>query len=238
MTDEIPERPLPATKRPAAIAVFGPPAAGKSTLCRALLDPARVFRLREHVSGQTLRATQTTATSLGWIEPDEVARVLHEYFTSDATAPDSGDVLLDNFPGTGDQVHQWLSIMAEAAPGYRVVPVELDAEDSVLLSRAACRRVCADCEPDAAGEPRLPAAIAKANPSRCGDCGSILARRPTDEPRTLAHRILRYRRASAAIRIAFADHGLPVWTLDGSLDQQRHRALLTRLLTNEQGVDQ
>jgi adenylate kinase len=223
-----------ALRRPTAVALFGPPASGKSTLCRALAaaSDAAVFRLREHVDAATMRATATTANASGWIELAEVARALRGFL---ADADHAGLVLLDNFPGSAEQVHQGLSILAEAASDRKVLAVELDAEDTVLMGRADHRRVCAACEADTAADPRLPAAASPLDAARCANCAGSLSSRPTDRPEVLARRILRYRASASGIRIAFTSQGHPVWALDGAATERRNHQLLTGLLSR--GID-
>jgi len=63
------------------VPVLGPPGAGKTTLTTHLarMPGRRVFRLREHVSTETLIATASSADRLGWIDDATVATGLHHY---------------------------------------------------------------------------------------------------------------------------------------------------------------
>jgi adenylate kinase len=201
-----------------ALAVIGPPAAGKTTLTMRLgaLPGCRVFRLREHVPGTLLAATATDAERLGWIDDLTVTRALRGYLESLTAERAAHTLLLDNFPGSGTQACLLLSALARLAPGCVVHVVELAADQVVLDSRVRDRRVCHHCERDPIHDPRLPAQPSPADPRRCARCGGILHPRRGDAPRLLAARTRRYQDAASGIREAFARAGVQVLELDSS----------------------
>ncbi len=155
-----------------AIAVVGPPAAGKTTLTLQLGQPPgrRVFRLREHVPHAVLAATATDAARLGWIDNFTVITSVHQYVETLIRDSTIHTLLLDNFPGTGTQASLFLSVLRQLAPRCTVMAVELTSDLMVLRHRALQRRVCPTCEHDPLCDPRLPAAASPADPSRCARC--------------------------------------------------------------------
>lgn len=215
-----------------ALAVIGPPAAGKTTLTMRLGGPpgCRVFRLREHVPGTLLAATASDAERLGWIDDLTVTRALRGYLESLTAERAVHTLLLDNFPGSGTQAYLLLSALARMAPGCAVHVVELAADPAVLDSRVRGRRVCHHCERDPIHDPRLPAQASPADPRRCARCGGILHPRRGDAPRLLAARTRRYEDAVSGIREAFAHVGVQVLKLDSSQPPEHTASELFPLL--------
>jgi len=215
-----------------ALAVIGPPAAGKTTLTMQLgnLPGCRTFRLREHVPGTLLAATASDAERLGWIDDLTVTRALRGYIESLITEHAVHILLLDNFPGSGTQAYLLLSTLARLAPGCAVHVVELAADPAVLNSRVRDRRVCHHCERDPIHDPRLPAHASPADPRRCARCDGILHPRRGDAPRLLAARTHRYDQAVSGIREAFAHAGVQVLQLDSNRPPEHTASELFPLL--------
>jgi adenylate kinase family enzyme len=205
------------------VLVLGPPGAGKTTLTAHLarMSGQRIFRLREHVSRETLIATASSADRLGWIDDAAVAAVLHDYVDVVARSAGVHTVLLDNFPGAGPQVGLLLSVLRKAAPDSSVRAVELVATPAELGLRAVDRRVCQQCERDPVGDPRLPVVADRRDPRRCGECGHVLGSRRGDSPALLSARMLRYRESIATIRSTMRSAGVPVRQISSecSLDE-------------------
>lgn len=201
-----------------AVAVIGPPAAGKTTLTMQLgrLPGQDVFRLREHVPGAILAATATSAERLGWIDDLTVAIALRRYVESVADDSDAHTVLFDNFPGSARQVGILLSTVHKLAPKCALHPIELLAAEIILNRRIRQRRVCHRCEHDPIRDPRLPATPSPADPRRCARCDNILHPRRGDAPRLLAARMQRYRQTAEGIREAFAAAGITVLQLESN----------------------
>jgi adenylate kinase family enzyme len=200
------------------VPIFGPPAAGKTTLTMRLGEqPGRtVFRLREHVPVDVLATTATSAERLGWIDDITVATALYGYFDAVRQKPTVEAVLLDNFPGSSSQVGLLVSMLHTLAPAARVQAVELVADPSVLRRRARNRRVCHQCEHDPIRDPRVPATPSSTDRQRCATCGGILHPRRGDAPSLFKARIHRYRQTATAIREAFRASGVLVAQLDGA----------------------
>jgi adenylate kinase family enzyme len=216
-----------------AIAIIGPPAAGKTSLTMRLaeLPGRRVFRLREHVPHAILAATATDAQRLGWIDDFTVITSVHEYVETAIRQGEIHTLLLDNFPGTGTQVSLFLSVLRQLAPSCTVSAVELMADPMVLRRRASSRRVCHYCERDPLCDPRLPAEASSADPDRCARCDHLLDMRRGDEPAVYKTRMQRYQQVAEGIRHAFAGAGIAVTQLNSSHSLNSAALELTALLT-------
>jgi adenylate kinase family enzyme len=112
-------------------------------------------------------------------------------------------VLLDNFPGTADQLDQLADTAATTAA--RVGLLELRADAHTVVARVGQRRVCLACAVD----PHAPAVPDADDPERCGSCGAVLARRDTDTPRLHGLRLARYAANRPEIAERAAEHGIP-----------------------------
>ncbi len=195
------------------LALIGPPAAGKTTVSADLVHRlgATVFRLREfaiHCRAERLFSDEAFSThdELGWFSDTLVdallrAAFLHGHF------PATSVVILENFPGTAEQLHLLDSVAR--IRGAQIGVIELAAPDQILHVRARRRRVCVTCEPDPLGDPHRPAIASAAKPTACRECGDALVRRRSDQPAILAARLQRYRQRSAAIRDSATALGLP-----------------------------
>ncbi len=216
-----------------AVPVFGPPAAGKTTLTAALgeVPGGIVFRLREHVPETILAATATSAERLGWIDDFTVITALHGYVKATVATDVTRTVFFDNFPGTGAQVRFFLAVLEQHAPGCVVHAVELAVDVTTLYRRAFQRRVCHRCERDPIRDPRLPAVPSADDAQRCARCGGILHPRRGDAPRLLRARLNRYRQTAEGIREAFTAAGVPVAQLDGGMSAEQTADTVTALLT-------
>ncbi|WP_203924645.1 adenylate kinase family protein [Rugosimonospora africana] len=189
------------------VAVVGPPGAGKSTVVRCLAAEfgLPVFRLREAVRArpELLGGLAPSGDPLGWVGLEAVRRVLRATFLDRGFGVGYSAVLLDNFPGTAEQ----LALLAEIgeATCARVTLLELDADAPTVMNRIVQRRVCLVCGPD----PHTPAVPAADDPLRCRSCQTVLARRDTDRPRLHAGRLARYTANRPEIANCAAERGIP-----------------------------
>ncbi|APE33184.1 hypothetical protein BOX37_03500 [Nocardia mangyaensis] len=203
------------------VPILGPPASGKTTLTLALgKSPDRhVFRLREHVPPEVVRQTASHGPrDLGWIDDDVVNPAVRLYLSTVATDSRIHTVLLDNYPGTGQQVEALLGIARELAPGCAVEPIELVLDAPARRKRARARRVCHRCERDPAADPRLPASASTFGGWICGNCGSLLHPRRGDAPSLFAARTRRHDDTVEDVRIAFDRAGIPTNSVDAADD--------------------
>jgi adenylate kinase len=172
-------------------AVIGPPGAGKTTVVTALaqLRGLPVFRLREAVIAHSDRLADLapSADPLGWVSVQAVDRILRAAFIDSRLGTCISPVLLDNFPGTAEQLHQ----LAEVASmiDRRITILELRADVLTLAVRVAARRICLACNLDR----HAPATASVTDPICCAQCGAPLTRRDSDTPPRHALRLSRYR---------------------------------------------
>jgi adenylate kinase len=215
-----------------ALAIIGPPAAGKTTLTMRLgrMPGCCVFRLREHVPETMLAATATSAERLGWLDDLTVTRALRGYLETMIRAGQVHTVLLDNFPGSDTQARLLVSVLRKLAPSCVVHVVELVVAPAVLEQRVRNRRVCHQCEHDPIHDPRLPARPSPTDPRRCARCNSILHPRRGDAPRLLQARMQRYATAAIGIRAAFAEVGIEILQLDSTRPPEETASELSLLL--------
>jgi len=206
------------------VPIFGPPAAGKTTLTLHLQSPRRrIFRLREHVPQEVLAATATSSERLGWIDEFTVGDALRTYFHAVQEDSDVHTVLLDNFPGSASQVDQLLATLWTLMPRPHIEPIEIMTDIRTLKQRAKNRKVCHRCERDPISDPRRPA-VASQDPWQCAHCGGLLHPRRGDSPRLFKARLQRYHQTAAGIRAGFIDSGIAVTqldttnTIDGAVD--------------------
>jgi adenylate kinase family enzyme len=221
-----PEQTIPAP-RPgrsplAFVALIGPPAVGKSTVSAALVAAlgVQVFRLREFA--RTCQSSEgfdaalfDTTDPLGWFGDATVETLLRAAFV-DRTVPSQGLVLVENLPGSANQ----LQILARIA-GMREAPlavVELAADDLTLAVRATYRRVCRSCEPDLLGDPHQPASASTMSADHCERCSGPLTSRRSDDPAIFLARLERYRHRITAIRQETWVAGLPYQRVDATTD--------------------
>jgi len=185
------------------VAVIGPPGAGKTTVVTALAQPRGlpVFRLREAVIAYADRLIDLVPSTdpLGWVGIQAVDRILRTAFIDGRFDTGVGPVLLDNFPGTAEQLRRLAQV--GAVIGRQIVLLELRAEGPTLAVRVAARRICPACSPDR----HAPATARVTDPICCARCGARLARRDSDTPSRHALRLSRYRANMAGI-IEHAEH--------------------------------
>ncbi len=196
MTTSIPEPRRPRDSCPVLAGVIGPPASGKTTLTRelAVLTRAPVISPRSAIRAARLAHPAATAAfepvnELGWVSDVALGFALRH--TLAAQPAGTSLVLLENLPG---DVVQLLDLHLHVSRlDARLVLLVLDADDEVLASRAAGRRVCQTCEQDPTADPHAPAATQRADPARCAGCGQPLTSRTDDATDVLRHRTRRHR---------------------------------------------
>ncbi|MGW4240930.1 hypothetical protein [Nocardia sp. NPDC004722] len=220
------------------VPLFGPPAAGKTTLTMVLggEDGRRVFRLREHVPHEVLSATAGSLDQLGWIDDRIVESALRDYFQGVVDDPSAHTVLMDNFPGSADQVGQLLSVLEEFDPPCHVEAVEVHTDAKTLKQRAQNRKVCHSCERDPISDPRLPAIPQPDDIWKCSRCQGVLHPRRGDSPRLLKARTQRYQNSAVGIRATFADWGVEITDLDTTTTIEGAADLLAPLLISRSPV--
>src|SRR5262249_10488522 len=148
-----------------------------------------------------------------WINDATITTVVRRYLLSTVAAAETYTILLDNFPGSAIQARLLHHIVTQIAPTCLIHAVELMVEPTALMSRAASRRVCDQCERDPLHDPRLPAVANPIDPGRCARCNGILQARKGDSPSLLKIRMQRYNQAAVGIRNMFRQLGVGVMQL-------------------------
>ncbi|KAA9381410.1 AAA family ATPase [Microbispora cellulosiformans] len=210
---------LPAHKdrrvRPSLTCVLGPPGAGKTTFTtRAAASlGGSVFRIRhafqnhQHVLTDDLRKT---SDELGWLDDRAVEQVLRVTFEQGQFATGPYPVLLDNFPGTVDQLRLLHRLTTRHSIPLRVL--ELTTDDARLADRVWRRRVCPGCEPDR----HAPADVRAGAEPTCGRCGGPVIVRESDRPEVNRLRLRRYQSNCRQIGSAARAWGLPYRQVDAT----------------------
>ncbi|WP_446222583.1 hypothetical protein ACTWPB_22690 [Nocardia sp. IBHARD005] len=215
------------------VPILGPPASGKTTLTLALgKDPDRhVFRLREHVPPGVVMATVSSGPrNLGWIDESVVEQAVRAYLESVVGDPLIQTVLMDNYPGTADQVRALLDVVEAVAPRCVVEPVELVLDPKVRRKRAQSRRVCHRCEHDPAADPRMPARPSRVGGWICANCKSLLHTRRGDAPSLFAARSRRHQDTVDDVRAAFDSAGIATNVLNAIVPASAVASLVEPML--------
>ncbi|MEU5762176.1 hypothetical protein [Nocardia sp. NPDC047648] len=219
------------------VPILGPPAVGKTTLTLAVGGNARrhTFRLRDQVPADVLVTTAGTAGGLGWIDTDIVDQTLRTYLHS-IVQRGIDVVLMDNFPGSAEQVSLLFDALAQSAPMARVEPIEMCAASNVVRNRARRRRVCQRCEKDPVADPRIPAMSSLLDGWKCSKCGALLHSRRGDASRLFKARTKRFDRSIDDIRAAFMAHGVEVTILDATLPAEHTARLIEPMLNSRSTI--
>ena len=199
-------------RRPCLVAVIGPPGAGKSSVVAALREPGRhaVFRLRDAIRARPklLTGLPVVPDPLGWVSIDAVRRVVDAVFVQDGIGSDVDVVLLDNFPGTADQLLLISNVAVHI--GATLTVLELVASAGTVSDRVGSRRVCQGCGPD----DHAPAVADPQDPGRCIVCQAPLKLRDTDAPHLHRLRLERFYANRQAIAAHAAERGIPHLTIN------------------------
>ncbi|WP_061294114.1 adenylate kinase family protein [Herbidospora cretacea] len=197
------------------VILLGPPASGKSTLSRQLVDRcnARLFRLREYVQSLSEAGSAaldgTSRDSLGWL-PDEVAIQLVHDAVSGPYRPADTPVVFEGYPGNGLQARHLADLLIRL--DTPVTAIHLRADWPTAQQRAQLRWVCRHCEPASTGHPHRPAQATAT--SACASCGNTLLKRQDDAPERLLARTQRFTTCLPEIYTALTGHGIPWRTID------------------------
>lgn len=206
------------------IVLMGPPGAGKSTCAQELADALHLKvidtgdLLRDEVSsGSTLGQQADAYMKRGDLVPaDLVANVLDRRLSQ----PDvQQGFVLDGYPRTMTDVNHLLD-WARLANVHDMAVVGLQVSAAEILKRVAGRRICQDGHDVNVdlNPPRVP--------DHCDIDGTLLARRPDDDPAVVQHRLDVYQQQTLPVVNALKQAGL-YQEVDGTGTRQQ---VLQRLL--------
>ena len=187
------------------IVLLGPPASGKGTQGRLMMDRWKVSVVS---AGDVLRSEIAAGTPLG----QEAARYMdHGSLVPDRVALASvegwlqghGDeFVFDGFPRTVGQAEALEAILARRnLPLTAVVWLELAV--ALIEHRVSCRVVCADC-----GRSFQVGTHVAGRDEVCPVCGGVLATRHDDDPAKLATRMIAYDKSTAPLMEYYEQRGL------------------------------
>lgn len=188
------------------LAIIGPPSSGKHTIAGHVVahHGGIVFDLRTYArvcaeqdcwAGQMITAAETP----GRYPDAAVYALLYAALVCGGVYDPQYLTALVGVPATLAELCNLRSVVGRC--GADLTIVELTADDRVLHRRAARRRICLSCAPDADGGLHNPAP-ANADPADVCGCGALLAVRRRDTPARLNQRILAYRNGRAAVHAA------------------------------------
>jgi adenylate kinase len=215
-----------------AVAVIGPPGAGKTILTMlAGSGPGYgVIRLHEHVPADALPGGLAGAGQLACLDNFTVITSAHACIERVVRAGSVHTLLLDGFPATGTQVSLFLSIVRQVASDCAVRVIELTADPMLLLARACARVGCWRCEPDPPRPAKSQAALQLTAADRCVRCLSRLNRGCGTLPASYPGSRRRYLLLADGIRQACSAASICVTQFDTSSDLDDTLAGLSALL--------
>lgn len=206
------------------VILFGPPGAGKGTQASAICDALSI----PHVStGDIFRKHLKEGTELG-----ELAK---SYMNKGQLVPDSvvcdivasrlvetdceRGALLDGFPRTVAQA-EMLATWLEGEGRSVGAVVNLEVEDTVLVSRLSGRRTCMNC-----GATYHVSNNPPAESGTCDRCGGEVVQRKDDSEETVRARLDTYARDTAPV-LAWLTPRSKVYTVDGAQPIDRVQAAI------------
>lgn len=204
-----------------AVLVLGPPASGKTTAVRTLVEPPSGiahFKVRDHfahllATGDPVAVAHREQLRRRAVLPDAVVRHAFADFLDAHAAAEV--VLVEGYPKSAAQLADMRGALA--SHGGRVAgAVIFDAPDPVLHARRAHRLVCPVCDQSGI----------RGQDTSCPRCRVGLVDRPDDELDRFAGRVAQFRTAGSEVAHLLGDAGSVV--LDADLPPD---ALADRLRT-------
>lgn len=183
-----------------AVLVLGPPASGKSTAVRALVERSSDvahFKVREHFAHLLATGDPVAAAHREQLHRrDVLADAVVRYAFSDFLRAHPADevVLVEGYPRSAAQLADMRRTLA--SQGGRVAgAVVFDAPDGVLHARRAHRLVCPRCDHSGV----------RGRDSSCPRCELDLIGRPDDELPRFAARVAHFRTTGVEIARLLAE---------------------------------
>lgn len=197
-----------------AVAVLGPPASGKTTAVRSLVERSADvahFKVRDHFQSLLAENDRIAVAHREQLRRRDVLAddVVRYAFTDFVRRHSTADVVLvEGYPRSPAQ-HSDLRAVLSVHGGRAAGAVVFDAPDEVLYARVTRRLVCPVCDLSGTRGPDV----------ACPHCGVDLVVRPDDDVIRFAERVRQFRSAGAGAGRLFAETGRVV-VLDASLPQE------------------
>lgn len=194
------------------IILLGPPGSGKGTQAVRLTKDLAIPHIstgdlfRENISKDTeLGRRAKTYMNEGKLVPDEV--VLDMLFDRISRPDCAKGYLLDGFPRTIPQAE---ALEKHLKPGTKVVVLNLDVPDEIIVNRVAGRYTCKDC-----GHIHNLGLTPIDSEKVCQKCAGQLTQRPDDKPEVVKERLNVYHAQTKPLVDFYAKKGV-LNTVDGT----------------------
>jgi adenylate kinase len=183
-------------KDPKIIVLLGPPGVGKGTQAKMLSQAFHIPHistgdlLREHVKlGTTLGKEAKEYMDGGKLVPDSL--ILNMLFERVSRPDCKNGYILDGFPRTIEQAKSYHERLDKSK---KVVALNLQVEDPVLIERLSGRLICQTC-----GTPYHKKFSPPKKSQVCDQCGGNLMQRTDDTEEVVKKRLQVYRQQTAPL---------------------------------------
>ena len=199
------------------IILLGPPAAGKGTQAKILMESRGMVQLS---TGDMLRAAVSAGTDVGRrakaiMDAGELVsdEIVNAIVSERLDQPDvAKGVIFDGYPRTDVQAKA-LDVLLEEKGLTLNCAVSMDVDDDQLIDRVTGRYTCANCGEGYHDRHKLPA-----TGGVCDKCGATeFKRRPDDNAETFPIRLSEYHEETAPL-IAYYRRAGKLKTVDGMAD--------------------
>jgi adenylate kinase len=212
--------------QPKVVILLGPPGSGKGTQAARLTKELGIPHIstgdlfRENISKNTeLGRRAKTFMDAGKLVPD--ALVLDMLFDRVARPDCANGYLLDGFPRTLPQAE---AFEKNLNPEAKLIVLDLEVPDEIIIQRAAGRRTCKDC----AAVYNIHFSAPKKEGS-CDKCGGELVQRPDDKPEVVQERLRVYHSQTKPLEAYYEKKGI-LYRVDGTQSPDDvFRALMQKL---------
>jgi len=190
------------------VILLGPPGSGKGTQAARLTKELNIPHIstgdlfRENIKNNTDLGKKAKAfIDAGKLVPDELTL---ELLMDRVARPDCArGYLLDGFPRTIPQAEALDKYLSEKEKGARIVALNLQVPDEVIVKRIAGRLLCKGCTNIQHVETSPPA-----KEGVCDKCGGELYQRSDDKPEVVAQRLKSYHEQTEPLENYYSKKGV------------------------------